>query len=376
VKRIGCLLSALLLAALMPAAASSRALPVVFAEGVELVANIPEPVTATGARLVRDHLYVSSGKGLHIYDVSSPTEPVLTATLDLFHDPYYVQEDLDTNGRIAVIGVGVGQNQTGQLLVIDVSDKSAPEVVGTLARSADHTLTCILRCSYVYADGGDVIDLRSPSAPRVMGSWDADLARPTGAHDVTEVAPGLVVTSSDPMYLLDARRDPAHPRVLGQIPLADELGDSVYAHGNLWPRRAKDDFLLLGGEKVGPCSKSPNAALFTFDVSRWRVTGAAKQLDSFHLDNGSPTDGNAAYNTNCAHWFDDHPEFKDGGLVTMAWYEHGTRILEVDDEGQITEKGYFLPLDGSAWASYWVADDIIYTVDYNRGIDILRVTDE
>jgi len=373
-KLLGPLLVGLSLAASLPTTASSRALPVAFSDGVELIANIPDEITATGARLVGDYFYVTSGDGLSIYDVSEPTEPTLTGTLELFHDPYYVQEDLDTNGRIAVIGIGTSQTVSDTLLVIDVSDKSAPEIVGKLARSIDHTLTCVLRCRYVYADEGDVIDLRVPSAPRVVGSWNEDLMT-QGTHDVTEVGPGLVVTSSNPMYLLDARRDPANPKVLAQAELPGELGDSIYAHGNQWPRRAKDSILLLGGEKVGPCSKSANAALYTYDVSRWRSAGIATEVDSFHLDNGSPTDGNAAYNTNCAHWFDDHPDFRDGGLVTMAWYEHGTRILEVDSQGQITEKGFFLPLDGSAWASYWIADDIVYTVDYNRGIDVLRVMD-
>lgn len=374
-KRPVLFLLALLLAAGLPATASSHSLPVIFADGVELIANIPEPITATGARLVKGYLYVSSGNGLHIFDVSEPTEPLLTGTLDLFHDPYYVQEDIDTNGRIAVVGVGVGQTESEKLLVIDVSDKTAPTVVGSLDRPADHTLTCVLGCRYVMADGGDVIDIRDPSTPKVVGNWNENLPIPSSAHDVTEVSPGLVVTSSNPVYLLDARRDPTKPRVLGQFGLADELGDSVYAHGNLWPRRAQDAILLLGGEKVGPCSKSPNAALFTFDVSEWRASGVTEQLDSFHLDNGSPTDGNAVYNTNCAHWFDDHPDFNNGGLVAMAWYEHGTRILEVDREGQITERGYFLPLDGSVWGSYWITDDIVYSIDYNRGIDILRVTD-
>ncbi|MDQ3646962.1 MAG: hypothetical protein M3345_08535 [Actinomycetota bacterium] len=369
------LAAGLLLASSFPGAATSRALPVVFADGVELVTNLPDPVTATGARLVGKYFYVSSGKGLHIYDVSDPVAPVLTGTLDLLHDPYYVQEDLDTNGRIALIGVGTSLSERSTLLVVDVSDKSAPRVVGALARPPDHTLTCIAKCRYAYADGGDVIDLRVPSAPRVVGSWSKDLLFTQTAHDVTEVAPGLVVTSSVPAYLLSVKPDPVTPRVLGEIALPDQLGDSVYAHGNIWPRRAKDDILLLGGEKIGPCSKSANAALFTFDVSKWRTGRAAPQLDSFHLDNGSPTDGNAAYNTNCAHWFDAHPTFRNGGLVTMAWYEHGTRILDVDPKGQVTEKGYFLPLDGSAWASYWITDEIVYTVDYNRGIDVLRVTE-
>ena len=59
----------------------------------------------------------------------------------------------------------------------------------------------------------------------------------------------------------------------------------------------------------------------------------------------------------------------------MAWYEHGTRILDVDAEGRIAERGYFLPLDGSAWASYWISDTIVYTVDYNRGLDVLRLAE-
>lgn len=373
-RRLRPLLLGLLVAAALPAPASSRALPVVFAEGVELIANLPETTTAAGARLVGGYFYVSSGHGLHIYDVSEPAEPLLVGTLELFHDPYYVQEDLDTNGEIALIGVGTARDRSRTLLVVDVSDKTAPEVVGSLRRGKDHTLTCVLRCSYAYSDGGDVIDLRNPASPGVVGSWSKDLGT-VAAHDVTEVAPGLVVTSSNPMYLLDARREPASPQVLAQLPLPDDLGDSVYAHGNLWPRKARDDILLLGGEKVGLCSKSQNAALFTYDVSRWRETGAAELLDSFHLDNGLPADGNALYNTNCAHWFDDHPRFRNGGLVAMAWYEHGTRILDVDAHGQITEKGYFLPADGSAWASYWISDTIVYTVDYNRGLDVLRVTD-
>lgn len=373
-KHLVTLFMASLLAAFAPAAAPARSAPVSFAEGVELVTNLPDPITATGARLVGNYFYVSSGKGLYIYDVSRPTEPRLTASIELFHDPYYVQEDLDTNGRILVLGVGTGQTESNTLLVIDVSDKSAPKVVGRLPRSMDHTLSCVLKCSFVYADLGEVIDLRDPTSPKVSGSWNEDLPDPGGAHDVTEVAPGLVVTSSNPVYLLDLRADPVHPRVLADISLADDLGDSVYAHGNLWPRRAKDNIMLLGGEKVGPCSVRPNAALFTFDVSRWRETGEARQLDSFHLDNGSPTDGNAIYNTYCAHWFDDHPAFHNGGLVAMAWYEHGTRVLDIDPHGQITEKGYFLPADGSAWAAFWISDRIIYSVDYNRGIDVLRLT--
>lgn len=48
------------------------------------------------------------------------------------------------------------------------------------------------------------------------------------------------------------------------------------------------------------------------------------------------------------------------------------RFVEVDPKGAITEVGYFLPAGGSTIASYWITDDIVYSIDLVRGIDILR----
>jgi hypothetical protein len=77
-------------------------------------------------------------------------------------------------------------------------------------------------------------------------------------------------------------------------------------------------------------------------------------------------------NTFCAHWFTTHPSYRDGGLVAMGWYEHGTRLLEVSKQGRISEYGWFLPLGGSTSAAYWVDARTLYVVDYQRGLDILR----
>jgi hypothetical protein len=98
-------------------------------------------------------------------------------------------------------------------------------------------------------------------------------------------------------------------------------------------------------------------------------------VDEFHLDTGVPTDGNSPYDQFCAHWFTTHPKYKDGGLVAMGWYEHGTRFLDVNkDTGKITEKGWFYPVGGSTSAAYWVNDTILYSIDYQRGIDVLKFT--
>lgn len=97
--------------------------------------------------------------------------------------------------------------------------------------------------------------------------------------------------------------------------------------------------------------------------------------DQYRVRTGLPTEGRSPYDQYCAHWFTTRPDFDDGGVVAMGWYEHGTRFLDVaEDTGEITELGYFLPVGGSTSAAYWLNDEIVYSVDYQRGIDILRFT--
>lgn len=49
-------------------------------------------------------------------------------------------------------------------------------------------------------------------------------------------------------------------------------------------------------------------------------------------------------------------------------------ILHVDKAGKIHQVGYFMPATGSTIATYWITDKIVYALDINRGIDILRFT--
>jgi hypothetical protein len=87
---------------------------------------------------------------------------------------------------------------------------------------------------------------------------------------------------------------------------------------------------------------------------------------------GNVMDGRSPKNGESAHWFQENPTFHDGGYVVAGWYAQGTRVLEVDSAGKIHEVGYFLPYVGDTWASYWVDEETIYSVDLVRGIDILR----
>ncbi len=84
----------------------------------------------------------------------------------------------------------------------------------------------------------------------------------------------------------------------------------------------------------------------------------------------APESGDPAVNAlGCSgHWF-----MERNNMVAAAWYEHGTRLLNVNaSTGEVTQKGFFQPVVGSASAAHWIDNSYIYVVDYERGIDVLR----
>ena len=368
-------------------------------DNVEWLGNLPINADSAGARFHDGYLYVTEDRGLTIYDLSDPELPVPTGFLPIPQQAYFTEEDVDTNGEILLIGsFGDLTDSVGALnrvMVIDVSDKSLPTITGIVDGVNNHTISCILDCSWAYGSKGAIIDLRDPTAPVAAGDWAAavrDQGIDIGAfHDVTEVAPGLVVTSSKPVVYLDVA-DPADPQVLTTADL-----DERFNHGNLWPQGGTDDFLLLGGEtgKLGGACGPEDGAFSVLDARAVRAedeaiaaavaagttpperTARFTLLDEWRVEPGTFVDGGSPYNQYCAHWFTPHPEYADGGTVAIGWYEHGVRFLDVaPGTGEITEAGWFLPLGGSTSAAYWVTDEIVYTTDYQRGIDILRFTGE
>lgn len=333
-------------------------------DNVEWLTTIPIETDGAGARLVGDHFYVTTSRTLSIYDVSAPEAPTRVGTLALPQQPQFAEEDLDTNGEILLIGT------LGDLHVINVEDKSNPTPVATLAGADEHTISCILDCKYAYGSEGVIVDLRDPTAPKIVGNWADKSPAPNGGHDVTEVAPGLVVTSTQPIMMLDARKNPAKPRIIAM----GANDDDRFIHGNLWPNRGKARYLLVGGESSGNCDAEGAGQFMTWDTKGWRKHHTFKMVDELAMQNGLPTEGDMPANTFCAHWFETHPTYRNGGLVAMDWYEHGTRFLNISTKGKISEVGSFVALASAASAPYWVTDEILYSVDYNRGIDILRFT--
>ena len=367
-------LAGLLTAVALPVTATPRTpVPPGFASpNVEWLANVPLHADTAGGRLLGKYLYTLDSRGIAIYDLTNPELPTPVGVTVLPEVPYYPQEDFDTNGKVAVVGQG-SPNPANLLFVFDVSDKTKPTLLTTLAGAGSHTVSCVLDCTWVYESNGKIVDLRDPAHPKLAGSWQAGTPVKESAHDVTEVAPGLVMTSSKPILYLDARRNPAHPKVIGQ----GVMPDSRFIHANLWPRGGADRWLLVGGETADiACSSKDAGAFMTWDTAALKRTGKLKMVDEYRAPDTLPTEGGSPVETFCSHWFTTRPGYSGGGLVAAGWYEHGTRFLQVGRDGKIREKGWFIPAGTTASGAYWVTKDILYVLDYQRGIDILRWHDE
>ncbi len=348
----------------------------VFSKNVEWVGNVAISQDAVGARIVGKYLYANDQNKIMIFDIKDPINPKLTGVVPMPQEFELSREDIDTNGKIMVVPNTVGQEGTNTLYVIDVEDKTNPRIIGT-AKGGQHTQSCILDCTWAYGSDGNIHDLRNPAKPKLMEEKWGDGLPTGGGHDVEEISPGLVLTATQPIMLLDVRKDPTNPKLLA----TGSNVDGRFIHSGRWPNNGKDKFLLMGGERnlTPRCSDDPGrGAVMTWDASKWKKTRTFTMIDQYYAKNGTYTDGNPPANPGIggcsSHWLEPSPKFKNGGIFAAAFFQHGTRFFDVNSKGKMTEVGYFIPIAGETGAIYWANDEILYSIDYYRGIDILRYT--
>ena len=345
-----------------------------------------EGATSTGVTIQGKYMYLTSWKNISIYDITDPLNPELQGT------PFPIGFMFE-NENVAVSPKGefllFSESLPNDILhIYNVEDKSNIQLLAEVEGAGDHTSDCILKCKWAYGSDGAITDLRDPANPKLMVDKDgAELdwrKLATGEsfsnHDITEVKNGLILTApiSGPFHYIDVR-NPLKPKVLA-------LGEKVAEEGWLfhsaeWPRAGKDNFVLMQGElNAQTRCDDVTGPFLTYDARKWQKTRTFKAIDTYRVQNGTYVDGSPAVNgLGCsAHWFESHPTFKNGGLVVMGYYEHGTRFFDVDSKGKIEEAGWFLPHGGSTSAAYWVSEkkdaNVVYSVDYTRGIDILEWT--
>jgi hypothetical protein len=358
-----------------------------------------EAGTAIDAVRHGDHLYVTAFRSFSVYDVSDPTDPQHLHTEPLVVGVF--NEEPQTNGAILLLsrdtrwlpppgmvpGVdGWAAGLGGAVLdIYDVTDPADPQLLAQHhSEGVDHLWTCVLDCAYAYSATGTILDLRDPVNPTQVGDWSR-AAPYRGWHHIAEVAPGIVLTGSLPLHLLDATEDPAAPTLLASTEPATTNPDTVMGMEEslparvAWPGATENRFAVASMETPfkGECSQE-SGDVQTFDTTGWQGTETFELVDRYQIsENGLFVDGRPPANTfGCsAYGMDVHPGFAHaGGLVGVTFFEHGLRVLDVDHRGMIREIAGFLPHAGNSVRPLWVSEDVVYVVDLHRGIDILRVS--
>jgi hypothetical protein len=380
-----------------PAAAASPPPDAVMSPNVDYLGSIKDDVGLTaGAKIVGDRMFVTSGKNISIYDISAPATPKRLGSLKV--NVAWENEEVPTNGKVLAVAsdfysAGVPEcvaalAADGCVQFFDVRDPADIRQVGTIP-IANHTAECVLDCRYFYGRAGTIIDARGildGTPPKVIGNWIDELAAQgvteKSCHHIRELRPGVLLTACRPFAAISVNAadggSPAHPKVLYTGAAAK------FVHSARWPRSGSDKLVLIGGEQnfTGRCER--NNSEFSVYSAEKVLAGQSTQFEG-PLDQVPPA-GNGLYADGkpvagalgCSvHWFQEHPTFRNGGLVAISEYEDGVRFLQIARDGTISEQGYFLSLGSSSSSPKWAGkDDVLYSIDYQRGIDILRWTGE
>jgi hypothetical protein len=381
-------------------------------DNVEFLGRFPEHAGTAGGRPLEDRFYLTDPRGVFVYDTSIPEDPTLLGSLLLPQSETGValaQEDPDTDGSILLVDAidPLAPTAFPQLQVVDVSDPTRMQVVGT-APVADHTWTCVstaeVGCAYAYGRTGYIVDLTDPTDPVVLDtSWREHVGLGEGfrnspyTHDLTEVRTGRVMSAGAHNVLMDTT-DPAAPRLL-----EDHVVDyhTFGYHSVEWANDGRDPLMVAGTEiapqgatnLAGSDCQGEGSWVNTYGASsivdadaRYARSGRTKHfdragfelLDSFHVEErGIFLEGNApAHTLYCAHWMELAPSFDGGGRMVVAYYDWGTRFVDVAPDGTMEEIGWFTPAEGYAGSAQWITDEVVYSMDYRRGLEVLRLSDE
>ena len=360
---------------------------------IEHVRNLPLEGGAIGAVEHQRFLYVSGERSFSIFDISKPDDPQLMSTRLL--GEHALNEHPQTNGRILLLSRDAVPAERS-LEIWNVIDKTNPQRIGGFANpGADHMWACVLDCTFAYGSHGTIVSLADPTAPVAVGDWRTAVSPPpTRFHGIDQIAPGLVLTASEPTIFLDARADPAHPQALATVNPPVSVAGAVmrrsipsYAH---WPRAAADRFALESIETPfsGPCTEG-SGGLVTYDTTGYQTTGTFQIADVFRItQNGTFSDGYPPTNVSGCSAFGlaESPTWSTDRLVAVSWLEHGVRLLRVSSDGSITEVGGFMGHGTQAAFPVWAPQrrtsraqphslllHVLYVADLGRGLDVFRV---
>jgi hypothetical protein len=413
--------------------------PALTSDNVSFLSAFPETTGISGDFSVSsEHFYTSSLDTLTVFDISDPKAPVIEGTLPNFvfeNEAMNYGEQRTKSGELKsqfiMVGVDIVQASPGdpefnigggELIIVDVSEPSTPTIVARVPGSTStHTVACVKRvkCNFAYSAGDSgrysIFDLRDITKPKEVDAnpnkegvqgFRSPASAPSSVfsggagHKWNYVGKGLAFhTGSLGTAAFDVSK-PLKPRLLtttNDVAGTPEKATpwNNFIHHNSWmphafkykanaPAKLSNGNVLLVTEEDYENTNCETAGSFqTWRVGNLKNPKAITPLDKVELEDlGGPEQGIFPQGGFCsAHWFDYHQT----GIVAAAYYNGGTRLLDVRDPKNIKSFG-FVAGGGQTWDAYWVPKrdankrallsrtNIFYSVDAVRGLEVYEVT--
>ena len=364
----------------------------------------------------RDYAFAGTLRGgLQIIDISKPTRPVRVAVYDcaisqgdvqVFKQGKRVLATYTADGTFGAAGaasrcaqdLGLGSAAAGTVL-IDVTDPTSPQTVGFApVPRGSHNMTVHPSGRYLYNSNSDLLtstmptirifDISDPAKPLVVDDYAIPYV-PTSlgseSHDITFSEDGTRAYSAalSQTLVLDTT-DPENPKQVSQI--VDPAVQLVHGADPITLTRAdgsKRELLVVSDEQAGAATGTncPGGGLHFYDITGDLQKAPAKIATWFIAETRPSTA------TCTAHVFRMHSA---QGLITVAWYDEGVRVLDVADladatgspltvlqgtQGGIKEIGSYVFPDSNTWSfkTNAIAKDgsfFGYGNDLGRGLDV------
>ena len=416
-------------------------IPFISSGNVHFVRNFPDTLAISGVfSKSAPYFYVSSMDSVNVFDTRDPLNPKLVGSLPnlLFENEamtYGERRVGNRTERFVLVGVDPfnvnlpvnpeyrpnPQFGSRSVYIVDVTEPTRPHIRSLAATSTStHTVRCIDDgCHFAYTAGDDdqfsVLDfrnldkpdeLKTVKSPAAMGDFaaghhwsldDSGIAWHTGgggmaAFDVSDPANPVLLNGTDAQgtstpwndFILHNSFRPNSKRFQNDPGAAPsiEAGNVVLV--------TEEDYLQNGQELA--CERAGSfetwylpsldpVAERSMNPEGVQDRGSIHPLDRINPalegDGGSlPVAGFCS-----AHWFDYH----ESGVVALAQYQQGLRIVDVRDPMHLKQYGFFTTVATEVWDAYWVPkrdssgvdtgenSNVIYTADLIRGVDVFTV---
>lgn len=363
------------------------------------------PAGVTGRRTFA--LAGSLGRGLQIVDVTNARRPAPPVVYDCrisqgdvqvfrragrtfvtYAADYGVTTGSACYQQLQALNVNVG-NGLGSVIV-DITNPYQATAVG-FAREpkGSHNMTVHPSGGYLYNSNSDfaaqgtieIFDIRGSKLRSPVKLGELALTGGSDSHDITFNAAGTRAYSAALTHtvILDTT-DPANPTILGRI-----VDPTIQIHHQADPVTVTDatlgtrTLLVVTDEVAGgssaPC---PGGGLHIYDVTGAREQAPVK-IGTWFIPEVTAADGRGC----TSHVLRMHP---DRGIMTIAWYRMGVRVLDISglaaaQPGQtatpLREIGFYRFDDANTWSAKTpriAADGSFYLFgnDIARGLDVFR----